>query len=56
MFTDALIYYCLSLHETLYRWIENCGHCPHLEQPAEAAAAIAGFVTGKPVSKVCVAA
>jgi hypothetical protein len=27
------------------RWIEECGHVPHLEQPEETAEAIASFLT-----------
>jgi pimeloyl-ACP methyl ester carboxylesterase len=26
------------------KWIENCGHVPHLEQPAETASAILTFL------------
>ena len=33
-----------------FRWVEDCGHVPHLEQPDATAAAIAGFVRGEPIA------
>ena len=29
-------------------WIPECGHCPHLEQPQQAAAHILEFIRGEP--------
>jgi len=35
---------------TEFRWVEDCGHVPHLEQPKVLAEAIAAMVRGDPVA------
>lgn len=38
-----------ALPDATFRWVERCGHVPHLEQPAVTARAIAAFVRGEVV-------
>jgi len=38
-----------ALPDALFRWVEQSGHTPHLEQPDTAAAAINAFVRGDTV-------
>jgi hypothetical protein len=39
-----------ALPACTFRWVEECGHVPHLEQPAVTAAAIAAFARGGDVA------
>ena len=38
-----------ALPGATFRWVEKCGHVPHLEQPLPTAMALARFVGGNPV-------
>jgi len=38
------------------KWIEECGHVPHLEQPQETASTIVSFLTSEKVAAAAAAA
>jgi len=38
--------FCFTLPDATFRWVEDCGHVPHLEQPKATAEAIAAFLAG----------
>ena len=38
------------------KWVEECGHVPHLEQPEETASTILNFLTSQKVVKASAAA
>ncbi|KAL1507151.1 hypothetical protein AB1Y20_008004 [Prymnesium parvum] len=38
-----------ALPSAMFRWVEDCGHTPHLEQPEYTARAITAFVRGETV-------
>lgn len=44
--SDYIGKFVSALPEATYRWVENCGHVPHLEQPSAVAAAIEAVVYG----------
>jgi len=39
-----------ALPEATFRWVENCGHSPHLEQPSVLASALAAFLQGEQIA------
>jgi len=39
-----------AIPSAAFRWVESCGHSPHLEQPRVMAEAIVAFRTGQPVA------
>ena len=39
-----------ALPSAAFRWVEECGHVPHLEQPEVLAAAVVAFLRGAPVA------
>ena len=41
----AVMQFLETLPDARLRWIEECGHVPHLEKPDETAEAIADFLT-----------
>ena len=43
---DFLPKFYEALPEASFRWVEECGHSPHLEQPAVLAEAVAAFIRG----------
>jgi hypothetical protein len=47
---DFLPKFVLALPNAAFRWIEDCGHSPHLEQPAILADALAAFLRGEVVA------
>ena len=46
---DALGQFARALPDATFRWVEDCGHVPHLEQPRVTVDAIAAFLRGQPV-------
>ena len=45
-----------ELPDAELKWIEECGHVPHLEQPEETASTILNFLTSERVVKATAAA
>eukprot|EP00325_Prymnesiales_sp_UTEX-LB-985_P005651 CAMPEP_0174708128 /NCGR_PEP_ID=MMETSP1094-20130205/10461_1 /TAXON_ID=156173 /ORGANISM="Chrysochromulina brevifilum, Strain UTEX LB 985" /LENGTH=49 /DNA_ID=CAMNT_0015906633 /DNA_START=235 /DNA_END=384 /DNA_ORIENTATION=+ len=39
-----------ALPQAHFRWVEKCGHVPHLEAPDVTAAAIKAFLDGEDVA------
>ena len=46
---DALPQFASALPDADIRFVDACGHVPHLEQPLPTAMALARFVGGNPV-------
>jgi len=47
--SDAVPKLVAALPNAEFRWVESCGHTPHLEQPATTAEAIVRFMRGEEV-------
>eukprot|EP00965_Chrysotila_dentata_P240203 6203574-Pleurochrysis_carterae.AAC.6 len=46
---DFLPQFQAAIPEAIFRWVDDCGHVPHLERPQFTAVAIAAFVRGQEV-------
>lgn len=47
---DFLPKFVRALPNAAFRWVEECGHSPHLEQPSILADALAAFLRGEVVA------
>jgi len=46
---DYLPKFATALPDAQFAWFDECGHVPHLEQPAALSALLTEFVNGRPI-------
>lgn len=55
-YTSLRTQFVEELPDAELKWVEECGHVPHLEQPEETASTILNFLTSERVAKATAAA